>query len=126
MTTRLRSFSLFAVVVTVGLLVSAAGALHAQQPGTVALSGTVRSAAEGPMEGVLVTVRAAGAKYTTTVVTDAKGVYRFPATHVGPGTYTVAIRATGYVLGSPVPVAITAGKTTRDDLQLRPTKDLED
>jgi streptogramin lyase len=126
MTTRLRSFSLFAVVVTVALLVSAVGALHAQQPAAISLTGKVRSAAEGPMEGVLVTVRAAGATYTTTVVTDANGAYRFPAARVAPGTYTVAIRAGGYVLGSPASVAVTAGKTTRDDLQLRKTNDLED
>src|SRR5580692_2816844 len=126
MTARLRSFSFFAVAVTLALLASAAGALHAQQPPAAALSGTVRSAAEGPMEGVLVTIREAGATYATTVVTDAKGAYRFPAARVGPGTYTVGIRASGYVLGSPMPVAITTGKTTRDDLQLRPANDLED
>src|SRR5678815_2143170 len=50
--------------------------LEAQQPATpAALTGTVRSAKEGPMEGVLVSAKRNGSTITTTVVTNAQGVY---------------------------------------------------
>ena len=124
--TRLRMLSFSAVALTVALLVGAASALHAQPSAAVALSGRVSSAAEGPMEGVLVTVRRAGASFSTTVVSQAGGTYRFPASYVAPGTYTVAIRASGYVLARPSNVVIPAGAAAHADLRLNPTGDLED
>ena len=56
-------------------------------------------------------------------MTDAKGRYTFPRTHVAPGKYTVAIRAVGYDLAGPSAVDVTA-KTAKLDLKLEPTKDL--
>src|SRR5262245_50414098 len=44
----------------------------------VSLTGIVRSQAEGPMEGVLVSAKAVGGTVTTTVVTDSQGRYVFP------------------------------------------------
>src|SRR5471030_571359 len=92
---------LAALVLTLGLVVELPGALRAQQPATVALSGRVSSIAEGPMEGVDVTARQAGSTMTVTVLTDQHGDYRFPASHLAPGTYALSIRAVGYVLKAP-------------------------
>src|SRR2546423_1639785 len=53
--------------------------------GAAALTGQVSSEAEGNMEGVVVTARKAGGKFSGSVVTDAQGRYRFPAGRVAPG-----------------------------------------
>ena len=125
--TRLPLFSFSAIALTVALLIGAAGALHAQPSTAIALSGRVSSAVEGPMDGVLVTVRKAGATISTTVVSDAGGVYRFPASYVTPGSYALQIRATGYVLAGPPHVVVRAGaRPQHADLHLKPTADLED
>ena len=63
-----------------------------------ALAGTVTSAEEGAMEGVLVSVKREGSNKTVTVVTDEKGRYRFPAARLEPGQYAITIRAVGYDL----------------------------
>jgi streptogramin lyase len=91
---------------------------------TAALSGQVTSAKEGAMEGVLVNVKKEGSTITTTVVTDDKGHYSFPADRVEPGTYTVTIRAVGYVLDGPKTVEISAGKDAKADIKLGATKNL--
>src|ERR1700722_7254946 len=73
-----------------------------------ALSGRVSSAEEGVMEGVLVSARKEGATITTTVVSDDKGEFSFPAERLGPGRYTIAIRAAGYDLDGPKGVDVPA------------------
>lgn len=124
--TRLRLLVIVAFALTAGFVVSAIGSLHAQPQSPAALTGKVSSATEGPMEGVLVTARRAGATMTTTVVSDAAGVYRFPASYVGPGNYTLQIRASGYVLPSPAHVVVPQGTSAHADLRLTATNDLED
>ena len=57
------------------------------------LSGTVSSAEEGQMEGVLVSAKKEGATVTTTVVTNDKGEFSFPAGRLEPGKYTITTRA---------------------------------
>ena len=47
------------------------------------------------MEGVLVSAKKTGSTITTTVVTDEKGRYQFPAVRLAPGHYAMRIRATG-------------------------------
>jgi len=89
-----------------------------------ALTGLVRSAEEGPMEGVLVSAQRVNTPVTVTVVSDASGRYSFPRTRLEPGRYTLRIRATGYDLDDPGPVEITAAKTASADLKLAKTKDL--
>jgi hypothetical protein len=49
------------------------------------LSGKVSSAEEGLMEGVLVSAKKEGSTVTTTVVSNAKGEFRFPADRIEPG-----------------------------------------
>ena len=56
---------------------------YAQQ--AAALSGVVAAPDEGPMEGVIVSAQLAGSTMTTSVITDAKGHYAFPAGRLAPG-----------------------------------------
>jgi len=96
----------------------------AQAPAPIALTGLVSSADEGPMEGVLVSVKKSGSTITTTVVSDREGRYRFPASRLEPGDYTLRIRAAGYDLATAPAATISAQKTTTVDLTLQKTRDL--
>jgi len=87
------------------------------------LTGTVSSTEEGAMEGVLVSARKDGSTITTTVVTNDKGEYSFPAGKLQPGKYTITIRAIGYKLDGPktADVADSGGKA---DLKLSKMKNI--
>ena len=87
------------------------------QPHAIALTGTVSSQAEGPMEGVLVGAKKAGSTIGTWVVSDAQGHYSFPADRIQPGNYAIAIRAVGYELPGTA-VEIPANDPIKLDLQL--------
>jgi virginiamycin B lyase len=89
-----------------------------------ALSGIVSSTEEGAMEGVLVTVKQAGSKRATTVVSGRDGRYQFPRARLEPGGYAVAIRAVGYDLASEPSVSVGAAGTTTANLTLRKTRNL--
>ncbi|HTM13541.1 MAG TPA: carboxypeptidase regulatory-like domain-containing protein [Bryobacteraceae bacterium] len=89
---------------------------------SIAVSGVVSSAEEGPMEGVLVGAKKAGSTITITVVSDEHGRYRFPASKLTPGQYALRIRAVGYDLASPSTLEVAAGQTTAD-LKLRKAAD---
>jgi len=87
------------------------------------LSGTVTSQAEGPMEGVLVSAKKEGSTITTTVVSDEKGRYSFPAGRLSPGKYSLKVRAVGYDLPKKT---VTVSKNTTANLSLVKTKKLAD
>jgi virginiamycin B lyase len=95
------------------------------------LTGTVTSAAEGAMEGVLVSAQKTGSPVTITVVSDRQGRFRFPDGRLPAGQYQLRIRATGYDLIGPrtvdlgvatADVAITLGKTSNLPGQLTSTE----
>src|SRR5258708_5404454 len=88
-----------------GLLLATA----AQAQNDTALTGKVTSAQEPVMEGVLVSAKLDGSNVTTTVVTDAQGVYSFPADKLVPGHYTISTRAVGYKLDGPKAADVAAG-----------------
>ena len=93
-----------------------------------ALTGAVRSAEEGLMEGVLVSAKREGSKKIVTVVSNAGGVYSFPADRLEPGRYDISTRAVGYVLpgaSSKMSVNVTANRDARLDLNLRRSNVLE-
>jgi virginiamycin B lyase len=98
--------------------------LIAQAADSVALSGVVSSQQESLVEGVVVSARRDGANFTVSVVSDAKGKYSFPRTHLEPGKYALTIRAVGYDLNGPGSVTIAEAKTSNADLKLEKTKDL--
>jgi streptogramin lyase len=88
----------------------------AQNPSPSALTGKVTSQAEGAMEGVLVGAKKVGSTISTWVVSNAQGQYSFPRERLGPGTYTISIRAVGYELPK-TSVEVTA-QSAQLDLQL--------
>ena len=90
----------------------------------VALTGKVISEQEPTMEGVLVSAKLDGSNVTTTVVTNAEGVYSFPADKVAPGHYAIAIRAVGYKLDGPKAVDVSANAATTADIKLNKTNAL--
>jgi virginiamycin B lyase len=96
----------------------------AQSPNTIALSGTVTSAPEGAMEGVLVSAKKAGGTITVSVVSNRDGRYSFPAAKLEPGSYSLAIRAIGYDLDGPKTAEVSAGPAATADIKLKPTKNL--
>src|SRR5437879_6383762 len=99
MTTRCLLAAGALIVLTLAQPGSSAGPAQAQPAS--ALTGQVTSAEEGPMEGVLVSVKKPGSTITTTVVTDQQGRYRFPGPRLTPGPYAISIRAVGYELDRP-------------------------
>ena len=113
----------YAILALIAALVGAAIVSIAAQSSPAALTGMVRSAEEGSMEGVLVSAKRAGSTITITVATDAQGRYAFPRTRLEPGAYAIRIRATGYEL-APATVDVTAHQTAQLDLTLRKTQDL--
>ena len=102
----------------IGLLLIGLTSLHAQTP-SAALAGRVSSPEEGPMEGVVVSAKKAGATITVSVVSDAQGRYSFPVNRLEPGKYALKIRAAGFVLEGPNSVDIGAQKNAAADLKLR-------
>src|SRR5438045_2169152 len=78
------------------------------------LSGQVSSTEEGMMEGVLVSAKKEGGTVTTTVVTNDKGQFSFPAGKLAPGKYTITTRAAGYTLVGPKSVEVTAAGGSAD------------
>ncbi|MDO9709919.1 virginiamycin B lyase family protein [Paracraurococcus lichenis] len=88
-----------------------------------ALSGTVRSAEEGPMAGVLVSAQREGTNVTVTVVTDAEGRFAFPEGRLAAGPTRLSIRAAGWDLAGPEAVTLTAAPASAA-LVLRPARDL--
>ena len=73
----------------------------AQSQTAAALAGTVSSAKEGLMEGVVVSAKKVGSTITISVATDDKGRFSFPAGRLEPGQYALSIRAIGYDLEGP-------------------------
>jgi virginiamycin B lyase len=119
-----RNLLVVAAVFTIVALASAAIVLRAAQSASAALTGIVRSQADGPMEGVLVSAKRAGSTITTTVVTDARGRYSFPRDRLQPGAHALQVRAIGYELDGPATVDVTAGHGAQADLTLSRTDDL--
>ena len=99
-----------ALLLTTSVL-TVAGLLGAQAQ---TLSGQVSSTEEGLMEGVLVSAKKEGSTVTTTVVTNDKGQFSFPAGRLEPGKYNITIRAIGYTLVGPKSVDVATGGATAE------------
>jgi streptogramin lyase len=112
---------LFAIVSIAGLLIG----LTTMGANAQTLSGKVSSADEGLMEGVLVSAKKEGSTVTTTVASNAKGEFRFPADRIEPGRYNVTIRAAGYVLTGPKQVDVAAGAPASAEIKLSKAKSIQ-
>jgi streptogramin lyase len=111
-----------ALVIPLALVALSILPVRAQTP--TALTGEIASGESGAMEGVLVSARKVGSTVTVTVVSDAQGRYRFPASKLGPGRYELGIRAAGFELDGPGAVDIAPRTLTVLDLKLRKAQDL--
>src|SRR5215471_1400246 len=67
----------------------------AQNAAAPALAGQITSAAEGAMEGAVVSAKKDGSTVTVSVISDAQGHYSFPADRLSVGKYKINIRAIG-------------------------------
>ena len=107
------------------MVLTGAGALAQSTAPAAVLSGTVSSATEGKMEGVLVSAQKQGSPIRVTVTSDEKGHFEFPADRLSPGSYALSIRAIGYELEAPQSAAVpaTAGGGTAD-ITLRKATDI--
>ncbi len=105
---------------------AASSSALAAGPAPAAIAGQVSSAAEGTMEGVVVTAHKDGSIVSVSVITDAKGHYAFPENRLAPGRYALEIRAVGYDLAAPAATDVVSEETANVDLKLVPTKNLPD
>jgi virginiamycin B lyase len=93
-------------------------------PAPAALQGTVSSAAEGRMEGVVVSAQKSGSPITISVISDKQGRYQFPRARLGAGEYAVRIRAVGYDPEKPLTAKVRDGQSARLDIRLQKAADL--
>jgi streptogramin lyase len=96
----------------------------ARAQGQAALTGTVRSDAEGVMEGVVVTAKKPDSIVQVSVTTDAQGHYAFPENRLEPGDYTISIRAVGYDIDAPTKATVESEKVTTTNIKLKKTDNL--
>ena len=89
----------------------------AEGHGAAALTGTVSSAEEGKMEGVVVSAKRPGSTIMVSVSTNAQGEYRFPEDRLAPGEYDITMRAVGYTL-PPTKAKIDEDGPAKLDLKL--------
>jgi streptogramin lyase len=101
-----------------------AGVLYAATSTGVALTGQVRSATEGPMEGVVVSAKKDGSTISISVITDNQGRYSFPSNKLDPGHYALHIRAVGYELDGTGAAQIAADRLATADLTLNKVQDV--
>src|ERR1041384_8773862 len=114
----MRKAKLVALIVVATALVGAASmkvTQAAEGTGSAALTGTVSSPADGPMEGVLIGAKRDGSTISTWVVSNAQGQYSFPSDRMQQGHYGISIRAVGYELPAATAVDVK-GEGTRLDL----------
>jgi len=95
---------------------------NAQSSSPASVTGKVTSAEEGAMEGVV--VRAKKGIVTVSVVSNARGEFRFPSAKLGTGTYEVSIKAAGYDLDGPKSVTVADNAPANLDVKLVKTKNL--
>jgi virginiamycin B lyase len=121
---RMRNALLASTAAGAALLFQVGFAAPALAQSAAALAGSVSSAAEPVMEGVVVSAKKDGSTITVSVVTDDKGHYSFPAARLEPGHYTLSARAVGYDLDGPKTADVTAGQAASADIKLKPTQHL--
>jgi virginiamycin B lyase len=99
--------------------------IPASSQSSISLTGIVSSAAEGPMEGVVVSAKRVGGRVTVSVVSDRKGRYAFPADRLAAGEYEIRIRAIEYDAANPnMTASVKKEKATRADIKLNKIQDL--
>jgi hypothetical protein len=88
--------------------------LAQEQRGSI--EGTVKDASGGVLPGVTVEARSPSLVGVATAVTDAQGVYRFPA--LAPGRYEVTATLQGFEAGKAQNISLELGQILKVDLAL--------
>jgi hypothetical protein len=88
---------------------------HAQEQ-TGSIQGTIKDASGAVLPGVTVEARSPALVGVSTAVTDAQGVYRFPA--LPPGVYSVVAKLSGFTDKKQDAVTLALGQTLKIDLAL--------
>src|SRR5262245_20755215 len=104
---------MFVLSTALAMILAAAADAQTRPP---ALTGKVASADEGAMEGVV--ARATKGIVTVSVVSDAKGEFRFTADKLGAGDYALTIKAAGFDLEGPKTVTLSGGDPKTLELSL--------
>lgn len=84
---------------------------------TGAVTGTVTDESGAPLPGVTVTISGPSLMGTRTYITDARGVYRFPA--LPPGTYTIKAELQGFATVVQENVRLTTTTTLTIDITMK-------
>jgi streptogramin lyase len=116
--------------ITFGLSLAALAALSMMQTASVAaaaeqssLIGIIHGADGKPIEGVAVSARSTEQTFNTTVYSDARGEYVFPA-GLASGTYKVWAQAVGFITDR-ADVKLDGSRTASRDFSLKPLADFE-
>ena len=112
-------FIIASAVASLALFIQPQASRSGDAPSAV-LVGTVKSADGKPLEGVGVSARRSGERFTTTVYTDFAGRYSFPSLNSGP--YKVSARAVGFETSS-TEAALSDGARKQVDLTLASLSD---
>src|SRR3984893_262325 len=112
------------LLTTVSLAGLVAGLMTVGANAQAALSGKVSSAEEGLMEGVLVSAKKEGSTVTTTVVSNAKGEFSFPADRMDGGHHNIASRAAGVIRAGPKQIDVAAGNPASTEVKLVKAKNI--
>ena len=115
---------LVAMAVVLGTFLFATRLTRAANSSAAALSGQVSSDKDSAMEGVVIGAKKDGSTITVDVVSDDRGRYSFPSSKLGPGQYSLKVRAAGYEMDGPKTVEVASGTTASADIKLRPAKNL--
>ena len=99
-----------ALVAATVWIVSSDAAAQSGRTGAV-IRGVIKAADGSPMEGVVVTARAAGKTFSTSVFTDRQGAYYFPP--LDGGQYKVMAQAVGFEAGR-ADLALGSEQVARD------------
>ena len=97
----------FVTLAVVALAVLAAGSAVAQTTGGIA--GTISDNSGAPLPGVSVEIKSPALLGTRTVVTDARGSFRFPA--IPPGVYTLSAALSGFTKLEKTSIRVALGET---------------
>jgi hypothetical protein len=106
---RIRVFLVGVMLVAVAACLGPA-ALYAQSSTQGAISGTVIDPSGSAVPGATVTVRNSGTNAVVNLTTNASGFFTAPL--VDPGTYSVAVAATGFASYRADTVIVAVGQTT--------------
>lgn len=113
-----KSLALVLGTAVVAATVQTLPAAQSRAPGVI--HGTVKAADGAPMEGVIVSARAADKSFTTSVFTDRQGTYTFPS--LDGGQYKVWAQAVGFEAGR-AELALAGGRVARN-FTLAPMRDV--